>query len=201
MTLEEIVKYIYWWSHNSTQDQIKEQLGINSNTGVDWHMFCREVCEIIIMEESKPIGGPEKVMQIDESKIGKRKYHHGHRVEGQWVFGEIQDDSRDNFIFTVKDRSEDTLILITEKWIAKGTKIISDCWKSYNKLCLQGCTHETVNHSKEYKNKDGFHTNKIEGHWRQMKSHMPQFERKNITIHHTWLNSCGTTEIGTGFIL
>ena len=28
-------------------------------------------------------------MQIDESKIGNRKYHRGHVVEGQWVFGGI----------------------------------------------------------------------------------------------------------------
>ena len=29
------------------------------------------------------IGGENKRVQIDESKIGKRKYHRGHRIEGQ----------------------------------------------------------------------------------------------------------------------
>ena len=55
------------------------------------------------------IGGPGKLAQIDESKIGKRKYHRGHVVEGQWVFGGIEEDSHKSFIVTVEDRSEDTL--------------------------------------------------------------------------------------------
>lgn len=34
---------------------------------------------------SPQFAGPGKVVQIDESKIGKRKYNKGHLVEGQWV--------------------------------------------------------------------------------------------------------------------
>lgn len=51
-------------------------------------------------------------MQIDESKIGKTKYHRGHVVEGQWVFGGIEEDSRKCFIVTVEDRSEKTLLSV-----------------------------------------------------------------------------------------
>ena len=40
---------------------------------------------MVLMEESCKLGGPGKTVQIDESKIGKRKYHRGHHVEGQWV--------------------------------------------------------------------------------------------------------------------
>ena len=32
-------------------------------------------------------GGEGEVVKIDESKFGKRKYHRGHYVKGQWVFG------------------------------------------------------------------------------------------------------------------
>ena len=35
--------------------------------------------------------------------------------------------------------------------------------------------HRTVNHSKEFVNEDGDHTNRIEGHWRQAKAKMPKF--------------------------
>ena len=61
---------------------------------VDWDCFCREVCEIVLMEESSKLGEPGKTVQIDESKIGKRKYHRGHHVEGQWVFGGIEESRR-----------------------------------------------------------------------------------------------------------
>ena len=35
-------------------------------------------------KKSEKIGSEGKVVQIDESKVRKRKYHPGHRVKGQW---------------------------------------------------------------------------------------------------------------------
>jgi len=49
---------------------------------------------ILINRRLIKIGGEGKVVQIDESLFGKRKYHRGHHVEGQWVFGGIEEDSR-----------------------------------------------------------------------------------------------------------
>ena len=132
------------------------------------------------MRDSCKIRGPGKTVQIDESKVGKRKYHRGHRVEGQWVFGGIEQDSRKCFILTVEDRSEETLLPIIKEWIAPGTLIIiSDCWKSFVNLQMHGYTHETVNHSKEFVNKNGKHTIKIEGQWRHLKTGLPEFGRRN----------------------
>ena len=175
LTLEEIIKFTYWWSEGLTQEQIKKQLHINANTAIDWDMFCRETCEVTIQKKSEKIGGEGKVVQIDESKVGKRKYHRGHRVEGQWVFGGIEEDSRRCFLVAVEDRSEATLLPIIKDWIEPGTLIVSDCWKSYHNLNKHGYSHQTVNHSKEFVNKDGYNTNKMEGHWRHMKVSLPVF--------------------------
>lgn len=46
LTLEEVVKFTYWWSVGMEQCQITDQLSLASNTGVDWDSFCREVCEV-----------------------------------------------------------------------------------------------------------------------------------------------------------
>ena len=78
-------------------------------------------------------------------------------------------------MFGVDDRSEATLLPIIETFVEKGTTIISDCWKAYCNLEKHGYKHLQVNHSKEFVNKDGDHTNKIEGHWRQAKSKFPAF--------------------------
>ena len=80
---------------------------MGSNTAVDWDMFCREVCEVILEKRNEVLGGDGKTVQIDESKVGKRKYHRGHVVEGQWVFGGVEEDSRKSFIVTVEDRTEE----------------------------------------------------------------------------------------------
>ena len=68
MTMEEFLKYTYWWCHDLNQAQIRHGLGLATHTGYDWDSFCREVCEITLMEESESIGGEGKVVQIDESK-------------------------------------------------------------------------------------------------------------------------------------
>ena len=141
------------------QEEICHELNIAS--AVDWDSFCRETCEIILLERDQQIGGPGKIVQIDESKFGKRKYHRGHRVEGQWVFDGIEEDSRRSFMAAVDKRDEATLLPLIQKHIAPGTTIISDCWKAYCNLEKHGYEHRLVNHSKEFVSDEGFHTNKI----------------------------------------
>ena len=80
------------------QAQIKHELGLAESTGVDWDSFCRKVCEITLLGNGEKLGGNGKVVQIDERKFGKRKYHHGHHVKGQWVLGGIEEDSRKCFL-------------------------------------------------------------------------------------------------------
>jgi len=49
--------------------------GLTAKTVVDFLNFCREVCSVVIEDQSEPIGGVGKVVEIDESKFGKRKYN------------------------------------------------------------------------------------------------------------------------------
>ena len=53
-------------------------------------------------------------------KLEKRKYHRGHVVESQWVFGSIEEDSRKCFIATVEDRNEETLLNLIKQWIEES---------------------------------------------------------------------------------
>ena len=79
---EEILKYMHQWCQDLNQSQIRQQLGINTNTAVVWDSFCRETCEVTMLQKSEKIGGPAKAVQIVESKVGKRRYHCGHRARG-----------------------------------------------------------------------------------------------------------------------
>ena len=60
---------------------------------------------MVLFDGREKIGGPGKFVLINESKNGKRKYCRGHVVEGQWLFGGIEEDSRKCFIATVEDRN------------------------------------------------------------------------------------------------
>ena len=129
---------------------------VHTVQGLYWLSTWSLVPEILYPREEQ-IGGPDKTVQIDESKFGKRKYHRGHRVEGQWVFSGIEEGSRRSFMVAVDKRDEATLLPLIKKHIAKETTIVSDCWKTYSKLELNGYEHRLVNHSQEFVNEDGFH--------------------------------------------
>ena len=116
-------------------------------------------------------------VEIDKSKFGKRKYYHGHQVEGQWVFGGREKyDKTKIFMIPVHKRKQKTLLPLIQKWIKPGSIIHSDCWKAYCNLNKMGYTHVTVNHSKEFKNQSNAAcTNCIESEWQHAKVYMPKY--------------------------
>ena len=60
------------------------ELWVSKPTINYWCSFGREVCVNWVFSRCKKIGGEGKVVEIDESKFGKRKYNVGRAVEGQW---------------------------------------------------------------------------------------------------------------------
>jgi hypothetical protein len=62
---------------------IRKEHRFCSDTIAAWGLFCRETMLVYMKGCSERIGGPNKTVEIDESKLGRRKYHRGHPVEGQ----------------------------------------------------------------------------------------------------------------------
>ena len=100
------------------------------------------------------LGGEGIIVEIDEAKIGKRKFEKGRLITGQWIFGGFERETKKFFIECVPDRSVSTLLTVIQKWIKPGTTIISDCWKAYNCLGNKGYKHLTVNHSYNFVDSD-----------------------------------------------
>jgi len=177
LPLATITKLIYYWTYKYPQEIVLHELGLGTHAVVDFYNFCREVCQVVLEEQSEPIGGPGKVVEIDESKFGKRKYHRGKRVDGAWVFGGIERNSTPIkcFFLTVPDRSAATLIPLIKQFIIPGTIIYSDCWKAYSSLVSEGYIHNTVNHSIQFVSDNGTHTNNIESRWNAVKKSLPRF--------------------------
>jgi hypothetical protein len=100
-------------------------------------------------------------IQIDESKLGKRKHERGRRVEGVWVLGMVEalipeDPSKRTYEFTdfitgvtetryhfeagnrifitVPNRTAATLLPIIYEFCESGTVIRSDGWRAYRNL-------------------------------------------------------------------
>jgi transposase-like protein len=163
---------------------IHEEHRFSHTTIANWGQFCRERMLVYLEGCSEKIGGTMKTVEIDESKFGRRKYHTGHPVKGQKVFGGVERESGRTFLIPVPDRSADTLMNVIDAWIEPGTTVISDCWAAYRDLDAHGYTHHTVNHSIEFVNKEtGAHTNTIEGTWRHVKAFLSPCNRKGDVFH------------------
>lgn len=87
-------------------------------TITDWSCFVREVCVHYCVRNSKgKLGGRGKTVEIDEAKIGKRKCNRGRIVEGQWIFGGFERESKEIFVVPVANRSKETLTRLIKKHI------------------------------------------------------------------------------------
>jgi transposase-like protein len=134
------------------------------------------------------IGGEGIEVELDETKIAKRKYHRGHRVEGAWLVGGVErTPERKFFAVQVQKRDKETLLGIVADYVLPGSIVLTDCWKGYLGLDeINSYTHATVNHSKFFKDPETHvHTNTIEGTWSGLKRKIPVRNRnsKCVDLH------------------
>lgn len=87
LSVFKILGFVNFWVKKVSLVVIADELEISPKTAVDWASFNREVVFAFFFNNPIKLGGKDKIVEIDESKFGKRKYHRGRRVEGQWVFG------------------------------------------------------------------------------------------------------------------
>lgn len=168
--VEDVLLVLYLWAVKSKRGQIETMTGLNRKTiaGIisDWYQMMQEDirstdCKIGGLDEN----GRGIIVEIDESKFGKRKYHRGHHVEGVWVVGGVElTAQRKCFLLTVPDRTERTLSSIIEEFVLPGSIVRTDCWRAYNNMVNLGMNlqHQTVNHSVSFRDGE-VHTNTIEG--------------------------------------
>jgi hypothetical protein len=82
LTFQEVLLLTYIMYHTPA-NATKHEHGFSPTTLADWGQFCRETM-LVYMERCSEIGGPNNTVEIDESKIGKRKYGRGHPVKGRF---------------------------------------------------------------------------------------------------------------------
>ena len=115
---------------------------------------------------AQKIGGQGHIVEIDESKFGKRKYNRGRRVVGKWILGGWCRTTRECFLVecTNNKRDHHTLLRLIKQHVNPGTIILTDKWRGYNALERHGFTHLVVNHRAGFVDPiTGVHTNACEG--------------------------------------
>ena len=175
LSITSLLQFMYLWCEDIQSHAIMEkQLQWAPATVVDWKNFMRDICVEEIIQDAEPLGGPGIIVEIDESKFGKRKYNRGRLVVGHRVFGIVERDTGRMVMLCVPDRSAATLIPLIQHYVLPGSIVYSDEWAAYNILAhTPQYTHHTVNHSENFVNPTtGVHTQGIEGSWNIVKKRM-----------------------------
>jgi transposase-like protein len=181
----EVVHMLYLWLSGCSHGTIMIHTGHSSNTVTDYMNYFRELVGEMVEGDNQIIGGEGVRVQVDETKIGKRKYHRGHRVDGAWVIVGVEKTlERRVFAEVVQNRNSETIRHVLEKHLAEGSILQTDCWGGYREIeRIFGIRHETVNHSVGFKDAvTGVDTNTVEGTNFAIKRSIPIRDRTETFI-------------------
>jgi transposase-like protein len=177
----------YLWVCGSSYSSIISTTGHSPNTITSYMNFFRELVISTLEDDDNIIGGDGIIVEIDESKFGKRKYNHGRIIDGVWILGGIErTDEKKSFLKVVQDRTAETLHDIISRHVAPGSIVYTDLWRGYIGITEMNIIHRTVNHSQNFVDPNtGVHTNTIEGYWNGLKLQIsPRNRTKKLITNH-----------------
>ncbi|KAI4292769.1 hypothetical protein PAPHI01_2043 [Pancytospora philotis] len=183
---EQALGVLSLWMDNAPTKLICKLVGVEQKAV---HRLLRKVSRIAVpryYEQVEQIGGPDVIVEVDESKFGKRKFHRGHRVDGTWVLGATEKEGKRRIIMLpVANRTREVLLGVLSRFVHAESRTRSDMWRGYIGAVELFASHETVNHSLHFKDPvTGVHTNTIEGNWAAVKAQTPVSSRTRSFV---WL--------------
>jgi transposase-like protein len=177
----------YLWIDKVPIQAICQEADIARPTACSLVDYFRKLVESDLEEEDTLIGGEGVIVEIDESKLGKRKYNRGHVVDGAWVIGGVEKTpERKVFLVPIEQRNRESLLPVILQHVRQGSIVRTDLWRAYSTLSEVGYQHETVNHSQNFTDPEtGVNTNTIEGTWNGLKIQIRPRNRtrEGITEH------------------
>jgi len=168
------VSFVWAWANkNNSMTNIAELTGLHLNTITTLRRKLNNAIAEFLLLDPMVLGGEGVVVEIDESKFGKRKYHRGSRRDGQWVLGMVERGTGRCFLIPCPGNKRDraTLLPLIMAYVRPGSVIMTDGWPAYRCLPNWGYYHFPCNHSVgEYRNPiTGAHINTQEGLWTHVK--------------------------------
>jgi len=191
----EVMHCLWLWLNKVPSTTTASMLVWDEDTASKWHKFFRQMVAQMLDhdKEENMLGGYDEngepiIVEVDETKMGKRKYNKGRRVTASWVIGMVERTrQRRTAWVVVQQRDASVCTAVIKKFIKPGSIIHSDMWGGYNPIKNMGMnyTHRRLCHKKEFVNmKDGFktHTQTIEGNNGAVKKAIPVHKRSGADL-------------------
>jgi len=170
-------------TYGISSHELARKLNIRQATA--WFMLHR-IREFLKEKSNEKLTG---TIQLDETAVGgKNKNRHkskkvansqGRSLKDKtWVFGIVKNEEAYARVFVVPDTEAETLVPIIVDNIDFSSIIVSDGLTSYIGLEEYYERHVRVKIDGAYKSEEGYHTNRMEGLWTQLK------RMYNGTYHH-----------------
>lgn len=124
----------------------------------------------------------KKVLPYEEYQKKAKIARSEHKVN---VFGIIQRGG-DVYVQIIKKADKRTIQPIVRLVVEQGSTVYTDKWRGFADLGLDGYTHHSINHSEEYVNAKGQHSNTIESFWSFAHRRMRKFNgvaRTTLPLH------------------
>ena len=116
LSLKTIFEIIWEWCRSNSISDSVQSTGVSKPTIIDWHNHLREVC-LFIFQRNVQMGGPGKIVQIDESYFnGKRKNNKDRKLLYDKLKSAMDADQTGSSNFNVTRSTENnitTTIVIT----------------------------------------------------------------------------------------
>lgn len=149
--------------------RVQREIGVTYKTA--WRM-CDEIRKYMgALDGNDPIGGPDEIVQVDETFIGGEAVGKGraYRANKTLVIGMLEKDGEIITRIVQNTRRESLWPPVCEN-VLPGSIIHTDELQSYKGISLRGYRHQTCNHSqKQYVSAYGATVNNLEGFWNLLK--------------------------------
>lgn len=126
ISLGRFILLVYFWALQIPLSQAQCMSGLNRSTVIAWYAKLRAICKSWLADHPPKLGGPGRVVQLDETVVARRKIHHGRMIPTKWLFGGIDSTSKECFLVHVRDRSEQTWLSLIQQFIEPGSVIHTD---------------------------------------------------------------------------
>lgn len=175
INLNDYLYAIYKWIENGFEKDVCRNLNIAKGTYQNIKKNINNFLNDQFILEEK-LGGKNIKVQVDETVIchGETELFPSQLPDDfpgiTWLVGMIEENSSKIKYEIVPNRSLETFKNLFERNINKESIIITDGHASYPGAVdhVRGI-HKVVNHSRGFKNEEGFHTNNIENLWSILK--------------------------------